>query len=1392
MNIMPKKFIPLTFILIIVLIAPLLPACTPVQAATAYTAVIPAALQSGKNQTISVALFNAEKPAAGKVNLTLLKDGKQIAEAQGDIKGNGEIQLNVPDVAEGSFTLRVTGDNFQDEAEVKVENNFLIFMETDKPIYKPGQTINMRVMTLDPDLKPTGENVTVNVLDAKGIKIFRSETMTDEYGMAEIDLPISTEPNLGTWKIAAQTSKSKTQLDVKVEEYVLPKYEVKVDLPKDWFLVSEPIKGTVTATYSFGKPVKGKLEIIATKYVGTWETYSDLKLDIDSSADFTIQPASYVAGVPAGGGNGNVKLEFIVTENSTGYQEKTDNLLTVSQSSLNLKIIPSGSTFKPGLPYSFLVASSTPDNQLVDAVIKANISYLDQNFNEIRTENQTVSADKGKALFEINPPIDSIALTINCSSQNTSSFKTIESTYSPSGNFIHLEQTSQGIPNVGDNVKFWVYSTKEAINFYYEVISRGTVVFSNYTQGNEIDLTATPAMAPSAKLLVYQILPNAEVAADYLPFEVTAQYPQTVKVDPSVLVAKPGDNIQINIRTEGQAEIGLAAVDKSVFILAENRMNLQQVFDKLEEIYMNPQAELHEVSIYDGIQNRGAKEVFQDAGVIVLSNNKIPEGKKYDPPVRRDGVLGGIFDFDNREKGILPPVMAVPATTAASAQNASSAGPDASLAEVQRVRQFFPETWVWDTVQTDSSGKISLPVMVPDTITTWMLRAVAISKTNGLGIAENQLRVFQPFFLTVDLPYSAIRGEEFPVSVAIYNYLDQPQSVVVQIEPDSWFDLLDSSEKTLDIPANDIGSAQFKIKPTKLGNSNPVKIIARSREAADAMVKTLIVEPEGVSREEVNNITLSNGKVNEMFTTVPESAVEGSARALFAVTSSYLTQTLDGIDSLIKMPFGCGEQNMIIFAPDVYITKYLKESNQLKPETMAKADKLMLTGYQRELTYRRNDGSFSAFGQSDKEGSLWLTAFVLKCFSQARSLIYIDDEVLNQAKSWIISHQNSDGSFDAVGFVHHQEMIGGLKGKPALTAFTAIALMQAGENSGSAKAVSYLESQLTTIDDPYTVALVTYALEMAGSDQSGAANDKLMALAKSDENGLHWSDDIHPVDINGPQPDLKMMPIRPEPQAASIETTAYATLALLKHGDSLNASRATEWLVSKRNASGGFDSTQDTVMALQALIEYSAGSKADVDLKVSVTAGSKTQVVNINPQNFDILQTIEIPVNADVKISTQGKGEAIGQIIERFSLPEAVQEKTDILKVNVNYDAGEVAVNDLVKVSVDLSFNPPEPMEAGMVVVDVSVPTGFAADKESIEKVVDGQANIKRYDISGRKVIFYIENMFQGDEISFNFMVKALYPVKAKGAVSQAYSYYQPDITAESLSRDITILASDK
>src|SRR5262249_19977980 len=168
---------------------------------------------------------------------------------------------------------------------------------------------------------------------------------------------------------------------------------------------------------------------------------------------------------------------------------------------------------------------------------------------------------------------------------------------------------------------------------------------------------------------------------------------------------------------------------------------------------------------------------------------------------------------------------------------------------------------------------------------------------------------------------------------------------------------------------------------------------------------------------------------------------------------------------------------------DVFIARYLKETGQLKVEVLAKAEKLMLTGYQRELTYRRGDGSFSAFGDSDKDGSLWLTAFVLKTFAQARDLIFVDDAVLAASRDWLLRHQNGDGSFDPIGFVHHDDLMGGLSGKIALTAYVAIALREAGDDA-AARAVRYLEGRLDEADTAYTLAITAYALALAKSGRA--------------------------------------------------------------------------------------------------------------------------------------------------------------------------------------------------------------------------------------------------------------------------------------------------------------------
>jgi len=87
---------------------------------------------------------------------------------------------------------------------------------------------------------------------------------------------------------------------------------------------------------------------------------------------------------------------------------------------------------------------------------------------------------------------------------------------------------------------------------------------------------------------------------------------------------------------------------------------------------------------------------------------------------------------------------------------------------------------------------------------------------------------------------------------------------------------------------------------------------------------------------------------------------------------------------------------------------------------------------------------------------------------------------------------------NAVGFVHHQEMMEVCRAKPGSLPILP-SLDEAGEKTASGRAVSYLEGKLNSIEDAYTMAIVSCALELANSPRKGDAHEMLMKMAKEDE-----------------------------------------------------------------------------------------------------------------------------------------------------------------------------------------------------------------------------------------------------------------------------------------------------
>lgn len=85
-------------------------------------------------------------------------------------------------------------------------------------------------------------------------------------------------------------------------------------------------------------------------------------------------------------------------------------------------------------------------------------------------------------------------------------------------------------------------------------------------------------------------------------------------------------------------------------------------------------------------------------------------------------------------------------------------------------------TFIYSSV----TGEAELRLDVPDSITTWVTRAIGLSAEKGLGLAQTaELRTFKPFFIDFTLPYSVVRGEQTKVPLTVYNYLPTCAEVCV-------------------------------------------------------------------------------------------------------------------------------------------------------------------------------------------------------------------------------------------------------------------------------------------------------------------------------------------------------------------------------------------------------------------------------------------------------------------------------------------------------------------------------------------------------------------------------------------------------------------------------------
>jgi hypothetical protein len=235
---------------------------------------------------------------------------------------------------------------------------------------------------------------------------------------------------------------------------------------------------------------------------------------------------------------------------------------------------------------------------------------------------------------------------------------------------------------------------------------------------------------------------------------------------------------------------------------------------------------------------------------------------------------------------------------------AAKSDPGGGAQQPTRIREFFPETMLWQpALITDDQGNAELPVSFADSITTWRLTASASSRSGLLGGVSAPLRVFQDFFVDLDLPVSLTQNDEVAFPVAVYNYLKTPQTVKLELQRESWFDLTDSAgyTRSLELQPNEVTAVKYRIKARRIG-AQPLLVKASGSKMSDAIKRTIEVVPDGSRVEKVVTDRLT-GKVMQVIE-IPEGAIADASKILVKLYPGVFSQVMEGMEGMLHMPFG--------------------------------------------------------------------------------------------------------------------------------------------------------------------------------------------------------------------------------------------------------------------------------------------------------------------------------------------------------------------------------------------------------------------------------------------------------------------------------------------------------
>lgn len=1299
------------------------------------------AKQSPDELMVYAAGFKSRKPLAG-ANIIVFKNGKEITAGTTDSSGIYHSKIasdsyEVMGIFHGSFA-------FLRSYSYGTPDPYRAYIYTERPVYRPGQTVYFKAIIR----KDLGDHYNVffpgtarvKINDCNGNLIYSENFRTGNYGTFHGEMTLSEEPPLGDYTIQVNIGRNEYYQKFKVAEYKKPEYKVEVTTGKPHYVAGEEIKAKIKAAYYFGAPVENA-KIRYTVYESVYHMSGSSSFRYYGEEDEESYGGILKEGTASTDKNGEAEIKIPTKkadrDNMIGIEVEVEDLSNRTVTASTSVLITRG---------LFDLWSQT-DKYIYQAgdTIKLEVNAL--NYENKPVENAKVDAKillnkyiEGETRWEKKQTlIGTFSASTNKQGKGIISFKPVQA-----GEF---EIQLSSVDSAGNTIKYtdWVF------------VSSG-----NYTDTfNNHDLTITADKKIYKRGDTAKILINCLKADSYVLLTIEGR-----KIYKAQVIFVRGHSKMIDVPLEKEyfpnVYISACSIKEKEFI------NHQIPID------ISPEEKFLNISIKPGKEKYAPGDTASYLIKITDSTGK---------PVKAELSLGvvdsaiyaisperteDIKDFFYRRQANF-------VETNYSFEYDYSGGADKEGAP--RVRKYFPDTAYWGAVIfTDDKGTAKIDVKLPDNLTAWKATVRAVTMDTKVGSAVNEIVATKDLLVRLEVPRFITQRDVLEIAGVIHNYTDKEQPLKVEIACQG-VELLDKAQVEKTLPAGEAVRIAWKVKAANTGKA-VFTVKAVGKGASDAMELKVPVLPHGIENYKAYSGDVENEK--DFDVEVPSDVIAGATKLNLYLAPSVAGAMMQGLDYLASYPYGCVEQTMSSFLPDIFVAGALKKLNIQEAELEKKLPPMVQKGFQKLYGFQHEDGGWGWW--TNDETHPYMTAYVVFGLLKAREAGYkVDDNVLDRGKkaleklfektygetetSWGAIQQKTFWKTKAY-MAYVMSLAGILKAEDCLKIY---------ENRDKLNA--------------YTKALLALALNNLGrKDEIPQLINELNSQAVETDTTCNWESETFDYSWTG----------------NNVESTAYV-LDCLVNLDPANPRipKTIRWLFINRQGLS-WNSTKDTAAVLYAFTDYLIKNPAELapDFTASIHLnGEKIKDVKFSKmipsaeESSIIIESTKLKSGKNkITIQKEGKGKlyysaSLSYFPNVESIKPASQGGIKISRVykSLKYEKdifGNIAEKEekfggtlgigerlLVKISVECD------KDFEYLIIEDPLPAGCEVVIPEGEKDW-GSIWWCRQEIRDEKAVFFSRFMDKGQKLTLSYQIRGEIPGDYHILPTMIYQMYIPEVRA--------------